>query len=62
MSVRITSKTVELYNAEGELVLWELHHATSRKSAAFYLSTACEVYGIFDENVNAQILQIVREG
>ena len=60
MSIRITNKAVEVYDAEGQLVVWELHHATSRRSAAFYLGTVCEVYGINDADLNAQIIAAVR--
>jgi hypothetical protein len=60
MSIRITSIAVEIYDADGELMVWELHHTNSRKSAAFFLGTVCEVYGIEDKDLNAQILAMVK--
>jgi len=60
MSLRITEKAVEVYDTNGELVVWELHHTNSRRSAAFFLGTVCEVYGICDKNLNAQILEMVK--
>lgn len=60
MSIRITEKAVEVYDTNGELVVWELHHTHSRRSAAFFLGTVCEVYGIKDKNLNAQILEMVK--
>jgi len=60
MSIRITNKAVEVYDADNQLIVWELHHASSRKSAAFYLGTVCEVYGINDADLNAQIIAAVK--